>query len=344
MTDSAFLIVGATQKKNGMWAALRACSRGVPFFVVIGIFMFFTLLIYSDRLKWDSAEEKLEQLANTVIEQGQSIDNLQRTLTDRINTFSHNSPTIFAITPTFTRPVQKAELTRLAQTFLHIPNFYWIVIEDSISKTELVKNFLTESGLVYKHLNVVTPSDFKLRKNDPNWKKPRGVAQRNEALKWLRQNFNSTHNGVVYFADDDNTYSLKLFKEMAKIKVVGVWPVGLVGGLMVERPICDPATMKVTGFNAAWKSERKFPLDMAGFAISLRVVLEKKDAWFSFESKNGYQETDILEQMVTRDQLEPLADCCTKVYVWHTRTEPPTLTDENRLNKKGKKSNVNIEV
>ncbi|XP_011306900.1 galactosylgalactosylxylosylprotein 3-beta-glucuronosyltransferase I [Fopius arisanus] len=344
MTGRAFLIGGATHKNTSMWAALWACSRGVPLFVVLWIFIFFTLVIYSDRLKWESAEEKLEQLANTVVEQGQSIDNLQMTLMDRANIFNRNAPTIFAITPTFARPVQKAELTRLAQTFLHIPNFYWIVVEDAINKTELVTNFLHESGLIYKHLNDVTPRTFKLGKNDPNWKKPRGVAQRNKALKWLRENYNSSQNAVVYFADDDNTYSLKLFKEMERIKVIGVWPVGLVGGLMVERPICDASTMKVTGFNAVWQPERKFPMDMAGFAINLRVILEKKDAWFSYESKNGYQETEILEQMVTRDQLEPLADCCTKVYVWHTRTEPSHLKEENLLIKKGRKSNVDIEV
>lgn len=98
---------------------------------------------------------------------------------------------------------------------------------------------------------------------------------------------------------------------MGKIKQVGVWPVGLVGGLMVEKPICEKN--KVIGFNAAWKPDRVFPLDMAAFAINLRVILDKGDAWFSFKTLGGYQETQFLEQMVTRDQLEPLADCCTKV-------------------------------
>lgn len=102
---------------------------------------------------------------------------------------------------------------------------------------------------------------------------------------------------------------------MSKIKRVGVWPVGLVGGMMVERPLCDNATNKVIGFNAAWKPERMFPVDMAAFAINLNVILDKKDAWFSFEALGGYQETQLLEQLVTRDQLEPLADCCTKVFI-----------------------------
>lgn len=253
-------------------------------------------------------------------------------------------PTIYAITPTFTRPVQKAELTRLSQTFLHVPNFHWIVVEDSAKKTALVTRFLEGSGLIYTHLAAATPPNYKLGRNDPNWKKPRGVEQRNTALQWLRENLKSTDKGVVFFADDDNTYSVKLFREMEKVQKVGVWPVGLVGGLMVEKPICDNVTNKVTGFNAAWKPDRPFPLDMAGFAINLTLLFDKKDALFSYDVQSGYQESEILRQIITRDQLEPLADCCTKVYVWHTRTEPPQLNVEQLLIKKGKRSNIDIEV
>ena len=125
-----------------------------------------------------------------------------------------NRPVIYAITPTFARPVQKAELTRLAQTFLHVPNFHWILVEDAPQKTPLVTHFLETSGLIYTHLSVTTPPNYKLGRNDPNWKKPRGVEQRNAALRWLRENLTPSNKGVVYFADDDNTYSLKLFREV----------------------------------------------------------------------------------------------------------------------------------
>ena len=75
---------------------------------------------------------------------------------------------------------------------------------------------------------------------DPRWKRHRGVEQRNAALKWLRSNLQvNKNNGIVYFMDDDNTYNVKVFEEMAKVKKVGVWPVGLVGGLNAETPILD---------------------------------------------------------------------------------------------------------
>lgn len=41
--------------------------------------------------------------------------------------------------------------------------------------------------------------------------KPKGVANRNRGLKWIRQN---AIDGVVYFADDDNTYDVRLFNEV----------------------------------------------------------------------------------------------------------------------------------
>lgn len=59
-------------------------------------------------------------------------------------------------------------------------------------------------------------------------------------------------------------------------KEVSVWPVGLVGGLMVERPIVNSAG-KVSGFNSAWRPDRDFPLDMAGFAINLNAILTKSN-------------------------------------------------------------------
>lgn len=144
--------------------------------------------------------------------------------------------------------------------------------------------------------------------------------------------------------DDDNSYSIKIFEEMRKIKTVGVWPVGLVGGLKVERPLVDPQTGKVTGFNSAWRPERPFPIDMAGFAINLQLILNTPDAMFSFRVQGGYQESVILKHLTTVADLEPLADKCTKVYVWHTRTEKPNLKRENELLKKGMQSDDGIEV
>lgn len=347
MTESVFLTDEFGTKYN-MWGGFR-CNRGFLILLLVHVLAFQCFIYYQECWKWKEIINKLEEISVDERDMSGVIYSIIKRLEGH-GVFSDikqelgEKPIIYAITPTFARPVQKAELTRLSQTFLHIPNFHWIVVEDAERKTALVTRFLENSGLIYTHLAASTPPNYKLGRNDPNWKKPRGVEQRNAALHWLRENLKVTDKGIVFFADDDNTYAIKLFHEMEKIQKVGVWPVGLVGGLMVEKPICDNITRKVIGFNAAWKPDRPFPLDMAGFAINLRLLLEHKDAVFSYDVQGGYQESEILRQIVTRNELEPLADCCTKVYVWHTRTEPPQLNVEQLLIKTGKRSNVGIEV
>lgn len=136
----------------------------------------------------------------------------------RLSDWVTGLPVIYLITPTYTRLEQKAELTRLSHTLMLIRNIHWIVIEDSENRTDLVARLLKQTGLNYTHLNVLTPAKFKLNMDDPNWLKPRGVLQRNAGLEWLRSNTSPQKQpAVVYFADDDNTYSLKLFDEVLRL-------------------------------------------------------------------------------------------------------------------------------
>ncbi|XP_054723907.1 galactosylgalactosylxylosylprotein 3-beta-glucuronosyltransferase 3-like, partial [Uloborus diversus] len=252
---------------------------------------------------------------------------------------NEKKPKIYVITPTYARPVQKAELTRLSHTLLLVPNIHWIVVEDSVNKTALVVNLLQKSKLSYTHLYTPTPLPMKMSKDDPSWLKPKGVLQRNLALSWLRKHALSSEKGVVYFADDDNTYDLDLFEEMRYTERVSVWPVGLVGGLMVEKPLVKNG--KVTGWNTIWKPNRPFPLDMAGFAVNVTLLLQHPEAAFSLSVPRGYQESKLLKDLVKIEQLEPKANNCTKVLVWHTRTEYPKLKQEWKLKTR---SDFGIEV
>lgn len=100
---------------------------------------------------------------------------------------------------------------------------------------------------------------------------------------------------------------------MRGINKVGVWPVGLVGGLMVEKPIIDQVTNRVIGWNSHWRPERDFPIDMAGFAVNLQHLLAHPTAEFSFNVERGFQESALLSQLIKINELEPRADNCTKV-------------------------------
>lgn len=81
----------------------------------------------------------------------------------------------------------------------------------------------------------------------------------------------------------------------------------------------------MTGWKSGWRPERPFAIDMAGFAINLDLILEKVEAKFHHKMKNGMQESEFLSYFTTMEELEPLANNCSKVYVWHTRTENPSI-------------------
>ena len=99
---------------------------------------------------------------------------------------------------------------------------------------------------------------------------------------------------------------------MRSTKTVSVWPVGLVGGMRFERPIVND-DYQVTGWYAAWRPERPFAMDMAGFAINLKLLQERPKVRFHITAKRGYLESSLLEKLVTKEELEPKAESCTKV-------------------------------
>lgn len=88
----------------------------------------------------------------------------------------------------------------------------------------------------------------------------------------------------------------------------------------------SPPKGKVSGYKSGWKPNRPFAIDMAGFAINLELILTKTEAAFSYKMIKGLQESEFLSYFTSMAELEPLADKCTKVYVWHTRTEKPVVT------------------
>ncbi|XP_076043022.1 galactosylgalactosylxylosylprotein 3-beta-glucuronosyltransferase S-like [Oratosquilla oratoria] len=221
-----------------------------------------------------------------------------------------NLPPLYIIMPTYPRAEQIPELTRFTQTLMHVPNIFLIVSEDSKKPTKAVESYLVESGIPHTYLRVEMPSKYNKMK-----KKPRGVANRLAGMDWIRQN---ARTGVFYFADDDNTYDIRIFEEIRTTKKVSVFPVGLVAERAVSTPVVKDG--KVTGFYDGWVANRKFPLDMAGFAVNVEFFLKQPNATMPY--KPGYEEDGFLLSLgVTPDDLEPKAFNCTKIWVWHTQTK-----------------------
>ncbi|XP_050470531.1 galactosylgalactosylxylosylprotein 3-beta-glucuronosyltransferase P [Bombus huntii] len=219
---------------------------------------------------------------------------------------------LYIITPTYRRPEQIPELTRMSHTLMLVKNIYWLVIEDATVATKQVTRLLERTGLKFEHLTAPMPEKYKQKKGA----KPRGVSNRNRGLQWIRAN---ATNGVFYFADDDNTYDITLFDEIRKTKRVSMFPVGLCTKFGLSSPIIK--NEKFVGFYDGWIAGRKFPVDMAGFAVSVKFLLQRPNASMPF--KAGYEEDGFLKSLAPFEpkDIEFLADNCTKVLAWHTQTK-----------------------
>lgn len=81
-------------------------------------------------------------------------------------------PPIYVITPTFRRGEQLAELTRLGYTLKHVPNLFWLVIEDSAELTPAVSKLLTRIGVPFEHLI----GKYKLVQFGISWQLPNAIS------------------------------------------------------------------------------------------------------------------------------------------------------------------------
>ena len=93
---------------------------------------------------------------------------------------------------------------------------------------------------------------------------------------------------------------------------VSVWPVGIVGGLRYEGPLCSNGT--VTGWHSIYEAGRAFRLDMAAFAVSLPLLVSRKMALFDPSCPAGYVEGSLLKHLINgTSEFEPKANNCSKV-------------------------------
>lgn len=119
---------------------------------------------------------------------------------------------LIVVTPTYNRGLQAYFLNRLGQVLRLVPPpVLWIVVEMNSASMETAE-ILRKTGVVYRHL---------VCKKNSTEVKDRGVHQRNAALQHIEQH---RLDGIVYFADDDNIYSLELFDSLRDIRYPSLCP------------------------------------------------------------------------------------------------------------------------
>ncbi|VEL21867.1 unnamed protein product [Protopolystoma xenopodis] len=101
---------------------------------------------------------------------------------------------------------------------------------------------------------------------------------------------------------------------MRSTVIVSTWPVAWVGGLPWEG--CYTLEGDRTTIAGMWTIlPRTIPIDMAGFAIALNIILQKENAYFQSMWEPGHMETNFLTAIGLKDpkQMEPKANGCQEV-------------------------------
>ncbi|XP_063721392.1 galactosylgalactosylxylosylprotein 3-beta-glucuronosyltransferase 2-like [Symsagittifera roscoffensis] len=228
---------------------------------------------------------------------------------------SFKRPRLIVVTPTYGRATQIADLVRLKQTLSLLKDCDWIVVEDAIVINREVQEYIGD----YKAGKLVYLASHS---RDRMF---RGMQQRNLALQLIRshyqQSFFSSRNtrAVVYFADDDNSYDAVFLDSLRFTNSISLFNVGLILDRRYEGPILE--NNKIVGFNTMFYGGRRFCIDMAGFAISLRLLLQFPSVSF-VAKKQGTMESEFLESFgVPLSEMEFFSGR-RGIHVWHTQTKP----------------------
>ncbi|GMP94858.1 hypothetical protein CsSME_00044139 [Camellia sinensis var. sinensis] len=136
------------------------------------------------------------------------------------------------------------------------------------SQSAETANILRRNGVMYRHLVC--------NKNLTDIK-DRSVHQRNVALTHIEMH---RLDGIVYFADDDNIYSVDLIGRMRQIRHFGTWTVTKLvesnSRAILEGPICNGT--RVIGWHTNEVSRRfwRFHAEMSGFAFYSTILWDPK--------------------------------------------------------------------
>ncbi|TQE02627.1 hypothetical protein C1H46_011783 [Malus baccata] len=244
---------------------------------------------------------------------------------------------LIIVTPTYAQSFQAYNLNRMIHTLkLTSPPLLWIVVEMTSQSAETT-DILRRSGIMYIHLvcnkNLTDVRD-------------KSVHQRNVALSHIE-----THHldGIIYFANEENVYSIDLFEQMRQIRRFGTWTVEkMIGGKMkpvIEGPVCNGT--QVIGWHVTESNRRfqRFYADISGFAFNSTILWDPK-RWHRptlepirqlDEGNDDFKTSTFIEQVVEDEsQMEGLLHDCSRIMVWqHHRGSSNTFYPSKWVTKDG---------
>uniref|UniRef100_A0A0D3HC25 Glycosyltransferases n=2 Tax=Oryza TaxID=4527 RepID=A0A0D3HC25_9ORYZ len=245
---------------------------------------------------------------------------------------------LLVVTPTRARPLQAYYLRRLAHTLRLAPSpLLWLVVESGAATRDTAA-LLRGCGVMYRHLSSPVPDAPQDRPRRRGRRQDRPAVdsrarQRNTALDHIEHH---RLHGIVYFADEDNVYSLDLFYHLRDIRSFGTWPVATLAPgkskTILQGPVCEGS--RVVGWHTTdrSKNQRRFHVDMSGFAFNSSKL---------WDAKNRVKlETAFIEQLVEDEtHMEGVPPGCSKIMNFHLHLE-----DKNAIYLNGWQTTQNLDV
>ncbi|XVE70285.1 hypothetical protein DITRI_Ditri10aG0060300 [Diplodiscus trichospermus] len=246
----------------------------------------------------------------------------QKEVTDLIEPLKQ----LIIVTPTYNRGFQAYFLNRLGQVLRLVnPPLVWIVVEKKAASFETAE-ILRKSGVMYRHV-ICTLNTSNV--------KDQGVHQRNAALEHIERH---KLDGIVFFAYDDNVYTLELFESLRTIGRFGTWPVAMLAQsknkAILEGPVCNASQVIGWHTNAKSKRLRRFHVDTSGFAFNSTILWDPKRWGRPLSNpirqldtvKEGFKETTFVEQVVEDEsQMQGITPGCSRIMNWHLHLDTGNL-------------------
>lgn len=216
---------------------------------------------------------------------------------------------LVVITPTYERARVRRKYT-LSHMFVSMcdssdADIWWYLIDENIS--DPIPSFANQCP----HVHVTRVPAPPPRSNTTSH---RGLDHRNAGLELALRDHEGM-NAAVYFADDDNLYSSKIWPRAAQASHgVLFWPIGFMTHPEgAEAPVHTKG--EIHGFQTIFcpKPPRRFGIDMAGFAVPLDATV---NVTFRHEWTWGRLETKFLEELERRGARMG-AVTSDDVLVWH---------------------------
>uniref|UniRef100_A0A1I7ZNM8 Galactosylgalactosylxylosylprotein 3-beta-glucuronosyltransferase n=1 Tax=Steinernema glaseri TaxID=37863 RepID=A0A1I7ZNM8_9BILA len=180
---------------------------------------------------------------------------------------------IFVITTLDGSADQVRKVDRLGKVLHRADNrdIVWIVSEKAHEQNDNVLDVLRRLRVSFIYLNTEVDDG-----GSANLWQLRQLAIDHILKLWLMGTV--SEDSVVYFADVDMIYDARLFSKLREVTKVAVWPVGMLGKILVNSPIMKNG--KITGFSVMRAHENPskdtnstatfFP----GMAFSVKVIVE----------------------------------------------------------------------